>query len=230
MIVFCGGMMRAGSTLQYQIASWVIETAGIGARHGWASPDHLAGTIAELEKKPTWHTLKTHLYTGAVAQALEAERAVALYVHRDLRDVLASSMLKHNLPFTNVWASDTLPEAVRNGHLWEKAPGVHATRYEALMDCPEMEVRAIADKLNVRLGAEAIAGILRACSLENNLARVSALPGGQQYDPGHLMHHRHIGAYRGEVGEYKRILKPEEIALVSAHYGAWLRNHGYTVG
>ena len=37
MLVFCCGMMRAGSTVQYQIATELIESQNLGMSLGWIS-------------------------------------------------------------------------------------------------------------------------------------------------------------------------------------------------
>ena len=46
MWVFCCGMQRSGSTLQYQIAARLVEQAGLGQRLEWVEP----GRFPELRE------------------------------------------------------------------------------------------------------------------------------------------------------------------------------------
>src|SRR5512138_2281267 len=91
--IFCGGMIRAGSTLQYQIASELIERLGLGRRTGYLPPAEHAWVLG-ARPVAGLSTFKTHELTEQVARQCRQSDAVALYIYRDLRDVVSSLQQK----------------------------------------------------------------------------------------------------------------------------------------
>lgn len=49
MWVFCGGMFRSGSTVQYQVAAHVAETAGRGCRLPFAADGDLGAATSSVQ-------------------------------------------------------------------------------------------------------------------------------------------------------------------------------------
>ncbi len=75
--VFCGGMNRSGSTLQYLLASELIERSGLGKRAPYVDPSEHPH---ELACKPSFglSTFKSHIVTQEVARHCEQGNAVVL--------------------------------------------------------------------------------------------------------------------------------------------------------
>ncbi len=146
--VFCGGMIRAGSTLQYQIASELIERADLGRRTTFIPPADHAAALAD---PPPFglSTFKTHQLTDPVAAQCRAGGAVALYIFRDLRDVVSSFQRKEGVRLAGQQLTDQVLELVRTDAAWRSLPHVYVSRYEDVILSLGAEVRRIAEFLGV---------------------------------------------------------------------------------
>lgn len=127
--VFCGGMPRAGSTLQYQMARGLIERAGVGRRGGWLRPDETSSFVA-AGPPAGLSTVKTHAIPDEVARACEAGRGLALYIRRDLRDVVCSHQRKQGVRLDGEALECFLELLIRRDARWRCLPSVHLARYE----------------------------------------------------------------------------------------------------
>lgn len=92
MILVAAGMKRSGSTLQYNVARYLLEVTGDGETHGYWSADRISSRrrrIREWGAAPLFHLIKTHDYPDV---DLVADRV--LYIYRDPRAVAASIQKK----------------------------------------------------------------------------------------------------------------------------------------
>lgn len=100
MLIVCNGMMRSGSTLQYNLVRSLIEKQGIGVGQGFVSVQSWSEIKEQLlnwsiDNKA--HVIKTHdiLPFSEEDQFLE-ENVKFFYVYRDIRDVAISMSRKLN--------------------------------------------------------------------------------------------------------------------------------------
>src|SRR5580692_10544334 len=115
MFIICCGMLRAASTLQYQIASDLVERAGLGQRVGWLEGGDLERAVGGNDRKGQLLVLKTHSYDSALGGMLDAGDARALYSYRDLRDVSVSACRKFGMDFDTFMAKRWLAAAIADG-------------------------------------------------------------------------------------------------------------------
>ena len=54
MWVFCCGMQRSASTLQFQIAAELVERAGLGERVGWVRPEQFPRLLDKHGSDGKW--------------------------------------------------------------------------------------------------------------------------------------------------------------------------------
>ena len=78
MWIFCAGMARSASTLQYQIASHLVEGAGLGSRVPWTSADEFPSLRATPNGSREWRVFKCHECPPEIAMELREGDARAL--------------------------------------------------------------------------------------------------------------------------------------------------------
>ncbi|MGF1480465.1 MAG: sulfotransferase domain-containing protein [Cyanophyceae cyanobacterium] len=234
MFVFCCGMMRSGSTLQYQLAASISEESGKGRGIGeirWSN-------FAELERAYSDDSIKVcklhHIkHLKGARSALESGKAVGIYTFRDIRDVTVSLMSMRKTKFDNiVFKTREIPECLDNYYAWTSLPGLLISQYEEMSQNIPEEVERIAAHLNIELSPEKTQEIANAHSKQNQLHRIQkwnakAEQTANPYDPKTLLLSRHINS--GKSQQWKTTLTPIQIGYLESLAGNWLENHGYSL-
>lgn len=94
MLVFCNGMIRAGSTLQYNYVRSIIEQSGRGRGIGFYSAgqmEELQGRLEEWSRNAALSVIKSHDWSLWQKQLVEDGHALVCYIYRDIRDVAVSA-------------------------------------------------------------------------------------------------------------------------------------------
>lgn len=233
--VLCAGMIRSGSTLQFQLAAAIVEAAEAGERLPWEPEVELERTLELLRGDPGLRVAKAHACSHGLA-AWARDGAPVLYVHRDLREVAASLMRKFRIGIDELLARRWLDGAVAAYAAWTSMPNVLVRRYAELVADPAAEAVRIHGFLAPWLGERRVPEPrLREIGLDHELPRqrqrVANLvarhgrrpdPGELLFDPRELLHHDHFGA----LGDRERA-SPEVRAELSGRFRAWLRAAGY---
>jgi len=240
MWIFCGGMKRSGSTLQYQIASQLVEQAGIGIRIKWYS----SSQFPELRDKYTGvhrhKVFKSHDCTPEIAREISEGDALGFHIYRDLRDVIASQMQMSRVTFNQLWSAGFLQECVENYSQWTALERVASMRYEDIVqDLPRL-VHLMVKHIGLGVSREECKRIAADFDLESQRSRieeskqkqcferVAAIGDDLLFDPHSLLHSNHIQS--GRSGVWRGILTPEEARRVDVTFGDWLYRHGYSLG
>jgi hypothetical protein len=225
----CCGMLRSGSTLQYQIATELVERKGLGKGGGFLTT---AESEKSLARRDTCELLvvKVHDWTASLHALLTRGEAAGVYSIRDLRDVAASIVQKFDAS-TEALFVDWLPRIARNDALWRKAPNVLITRYEDFIVDISQLIILIARLLGVPLSANETVELANELSIENQKARMKnpTVPvsiGAYTFDQKTLLHTNHI--LDGRVGRWNEVLEPNVIAEINVRYSAWLGENGYS--
>jgi Sulfotransferase domain len=237
MWIFCAGMARSASTLQYQIASHLVEGAGLGSRVPWTSADEFPSLRAAANGSREWRVFKCHECPPEIAKELREGDARALCTYRDLRDVIASQMLFLGTSFDRVWSAGFLQDCVERHFAWTATPRVAMTRYESIVADPAAHVRQIAAHLDIPVTDGEAAVLAAEYSIERQRKRIAggaatetvdSADGALRFHPHTLLHHNHINS--GRPGAWKEILTSEEQRRVEETFADWLVDHGYPVG
>ena len=234
MWVFCGGMRRAGSTLQFQIVAHIVEMAQLGVRVPFVPPKEFPRLQVKHAKQTRYKVFKTHCCSDAVASELEEGNALGFYSYRDIRDVIVSSAYKSGTTVDCLLERPLVDELIEQHRLWTGQPRVLVCRYEDMMVDLPTEVARIANHLEVNLStgeSEQIAGLY---GLEKQKVRISALveqleQEGRQdgFDQTSLLHANHIRS--GRVGQWRQELSSKQLSEIESRYGGWLEQHGYVL-
>src|SRR5689334_6566578 len=99
MYVLCAGMYRACSTWQYEVIAHLLERHRDGRRLGYMTGEEFAALEKRDPRGEGWLVLKSHEGHRRFARAIAEGRAVTIYAHRDLRDVVFSMLHKRGVSF-----------------------------------------------------------------------------------------------------------------------------------
>ena len=231
--VFVGGMIRSGSTLQYQIARELVETRLGGEAMGFLESDCLDAKLAEREAEAGARfpcVVKSHVCTAGIRERLDRGEAIAFYTYRDPRDVVISGSRNFGIPLDEFISGRLLDQAVGEGYLWTSCRGVSASSFEALTADPEGWIRGMMRFLGVEEDTEQGAARLAAeYSLEQQKARIERAQhtdlGGFSVDPDSLLHRNHID--RAAVGGWRGQLDADQVREIERRAGDWMADYGY---
>ncbi len=238
MIVISNGMLRSGSTLQYNVAASVLETAGQVTRGGFigefAKPE-IRAKLDALKTADGWTIVKTH--EAPLERSFYDDRVRVLFSYRDVRDIAASIKKKWGYPFEQILADiDAMIEIER---AFADIPNVLVQSYDTLYTDLPAATREIAEFLGVRVGDADVAHIADEFSVESSKQRLEArakhplvqvlgrIAGRFRIDPTTQMHDNHISATGGQDGDWLNQFEATEIAALNERFGDWLIGHGY---
>ncbi len=234
MWIFCCGMQRSGSTLQFQITSRLVEDAGLGKRVEWTKPDRFNKLRKKYAAEEGWKVFKNHNCTEKMEREFHRQNAIGVYTYRDLRDVYVSTMRKNDVTFEQLWKAKFLEQCLRQYQQWTSLPRVLTSKYETmLVDLPG-EVARIAAHLGLRVDAAKCRQIAEEHDLERQKERIEeAKKSGRlkhgyanaYFDPDTNLHTNHI--HSGEVGGWKRVLSDDQVSKIEILGGDWLVANGY---
>jgi hypothetical protein len=246
--VICGGMYRACSTWQYEVVAHLITDYKGGQRLGYLTDEQYAAVIqsnaSSRREDPLqtgqWRVVKTHEGERSFAPALADKRAVAVYAHRDVREVVFSLMHKRGMTFERLLRQGMIHQILANDRFWMAQPDVLIQRYDDLVADPARGVMELASHLGIRLDASEADQIAAEYSHESNRARAEALrrrlqeagvdlanaANAQICDPTTLLHWNHIR--EGRSKSWSTLANARHRAVLRRLCGRWLRARGYS--
>lgn len=234
MWIFCCGMQRSGSTLQYNITCHLVESSGKGRRVPWAPARRFRKVRKEFRYERGWKVFKCHAFSEAMGREFERRRAVGIYCYRDIRDAFVSSMRKHEMTFEQMMQDRFVETILRQYQKWTAMPRVLVSRYEEMIADLPFEVARIAAHLGLALEPEACRHIAQEYTMEKQKQRIEAAKAeGRLFhsyanayvDPVTNLHANHI--HSGAIGGWKDVLTDTQVEAIEALAGDWLQEHGY---
>ena len=239
MYVLCVGMYRACSTWQYEVIAHLLERHRDGVRLGYLTGEQFEELDDREGDDGTWKVLKSHEEHGRFARALAEGRAVAIYAHRDVRDVVFSLMHKRKLDFETLVKQGMIHQVLANDRFWSGQPRSITQRYDRLVADPATGVEELAAHLGLTLEPGEAAEVAAEYSFQANRKRTEELgrrlqQGGvdlddpsiaQTHDRRTLLHWNHMR--EGRVGDWLERTTPRQRAVLARTCGPWLSAHGY---
>ena len=239
MYVLCVGMYRACSTWQYEVIAHLLERHRAGARLGYLTGDQFEGLDDREGHDRAWKVLKSHEEHGRFARALAEGRAIAVYAHRDVRDVAFSLMHKRKIGFETLVTQGMVHQVLANDRFWSRQPRSITQRYDRLVADPATGVEELAAHLGLALAPGEAEAVAAEYSFQANRKRTMELGqelrrGGvdlddpsiaQAHDRRTLLHWNHMR--EGRVGDWRGRVTPRQRAALARICGRWLEDHGY---
>lgn len=232
--VFCGGMYRSASTLQYQIVADLVERARLGQRIAYARPEDFE-TVRDVHREtPGIKVFKSHRLTPAIADEFDDGNARAVYIYRDLRDVVASWIQKTGRSFESIDRKGFVGNCIEQYDRWTACPGVLVSCYETVTADLSGEVKRIRDFLRLPIADDTCDELAQAYSLDRQRERVADVAEGRvevedagkhAFDSRMLLHANHI--FSGAHGAWRSVLTVEQAKRVEAVARDWMLARGY---
>jgi hypothetical protein len=243
-------MYRACSTWQYEVVAHLLEHHCNGLRLGYVTGEQYASLVRDdaactqsgRAEPRRWRVIKSHEGDRSFARALAERRALAVYAHRDVRDVVFSLMHKRGMTFEELLRQGMIHQVLANDCFWTAQPGVLIQRYDHLLADPAAGVTEIAQHLGIALEESSAARIADLYSAESNNARTEALrrklqqagvdlesaANAQICDPTTLLHWNHMR--QGKAGSWRTSATARQLGIMDRMCGRWLEAHGYSMG
>jgi hypothetical protein len=225
-------MIRAGSTVQYQVVAELVERHQLGRRAGFVDDQNVADILASARVTPGMAVLKAHQLIPELRTSLEQGNASLFYTYRDLRAVAVSAMRKWELPFTHVISRNGwLETAVRSSNEIMAFPGVCPSSYEDIVSALPTEITRWASLIGLTISPSDAAALADEFSLQSQLKRIDLIKQqkpedkAEFFDSRSLLHHNHI--FDGSIDGWKTQLEAWQIRQIERRFGDWLREHNY---
>lgn len=232
--IICAGMIRSGSTLQFQLASSIVERAGLGRRVKYVPESEFETVLYRYTKEPGLKVFKAHVCTSALSKIAQAGDAKVIYCYRDIRDVAVSAMRKFDMSFDALVKAGWLDQAITDYYAWTNMPNVLVSRYEEMIRDLKQEACRIAVFLGLNVDTETLSRLAEQYDISKQQQRIADLKQrhGQSikgsdivFDEVELLHHNHI--HKGEINGWRSQLSPLQQHFLTERNSQWLRSLGY---
>lgn len=237
MWLFCGGMQRSGSTLQYQIVSKIVEDFNLGKKVEFDKPEFFNKIREKHRGYKKYKVFKSHKLNQSIRSEFD-DNAKAVYIYRDIRDVIVSLMFKQEKSFDFFFERKIIEKLLTTHSKWIAINNVLISKYEDVENDIKIEVKRIAAFLNISIKDTYADYIAYEFGLEKQQQRINDFLGKKEYierigknkvkkifDPKSLLHHNHITQYKKKG--WINNLKHEQIRKVEEIAGDWLLKNGY---
>ena len=244
MLAVCCGMIRSGSTLQYNLVKNVLEVSKQGQGEGFFSRKKLASmdeTLSSWDQDTKWHVIKTHEPPPDWENDAGRRHYRYFYIYRDLRDVAVSA--KNKFGWEDEELLSALDRAIGVFNHMHSFDNVLWQKYEDVINTSSAAVNEIGSSFGLSLSSEVVNSIADQCSLERTEKIIANLKNSlifkiakslklakfffKQYDSSTLLHGDHISSNRGAPGTWKTNLSADEIDKIQEIHKDWFRTNGY---
>lgn len=238
MWVIAAGMPRSGSTWQYQIISHLCEQhlngLGVGCV-GW----HLLGEAEQMGKDNRPRVLKVHDQDPFWEGLLQNRAARAVYIRRDIRDVIFSLIYKWDRSFTYI-VEKVVPALFATDAFWMRQQSICVQRYEEVIANPDRMITQLANYMKINIDQAEISELIEKYSFANNLKRCHEFEQQLRHrnvdltepqnmhllDPITELGWNHLRD--GRVGAWREYSSTEQQRILRHVCGQWLSQNGYS--
>lgn len=241
MWIFCCGMYRSASTLQFQITTRLVKDTCTGQAIGWIDANRFSEVRDAYADQEGFKVIKVHRCTNSIASEFTQGNALGIYTFRDIRDVYASYMKQRVKPFDYLWREGFVESCLANYQRWTRLPNVLVSKYENITTNLAEEVYRIAQHLGLSIEAEQYEAIAADYSVEIQQQRISQFRHRllqmqlasndhreivDYHDEESLLHMNHI--HSGKNGSWIENLSVEEADLISDRVKNWCAETNYS--
>jgi hypothetical protein len=179
--------------------------------------------------------IKCHKYFKEVKELLLKKEAKAIYIYRDLRDVVVSTMNKNKISFWQLMRSGFIHSILQEYTKWNRLRDILVSKYEYMITDLVQETLKIADYMGVDLDESSAAEIAEKYSIAKQLQKIRSFDYStlgiqaetSKYDPNSLLHENHI--FSGKTKQWETALSPFKVGLIEGIAYNWLIKKNYPI-
>lgn len=221
-IIVCG-MQRSGSTLLFNIIIEILKEKDNDVDTFFDEEIKYKNLLANERSSIV---KKNHTYLTLVANRIKEGKSIGFFTHRDIRDVIVSSIQKGWLNNIDEWISNLrIKYMINNSILYAKTPNMHIFSYEQLMNSKIEVILEVAKILEVPLTEDAIERIENNTSIKRTKKKLQSIPEGVKLEFADQLHKNHIAD--GQSGKWRMHLSKEEANRLTDYCSEYLHYFGY---
>ena len=158
MDMFCCGMYRSCSTWQYDVAQAILRSESFNNTGleveacGYLTGPEYAEFRRATRSRGVIRLFKGHEGHPSYTRAMFRGRAVGLYAHRDVRDVLFSLMFKRRQTFQEILKTGMVHQILVNDRFWR----LHPQRHRIPAQVPRLRIAPLKLEGDLQLGSAAV--------------------------------------------------------------------------
>jgi hypothetical protein len=221
-IVVCG-VQRSGSTLLFNLINEIL------AENKYKEDTFFEKEILYkklLERERSELVKKNHTYLPLVARRVKKGTSVGFFTHRDIRDILASSIQKGWVNNIEEWVdSQRIKYMINNSLLYAKTPNMHIYSYSDLMNKREQTIRSISETLGIELNEESVQKIKQNTSIQKVKKELQQIPQDVKLFYDNQLHKNHIAD--GSSGKWRKFFSEEEKNFLNKYCEDYLKYFDY---
>ncbi|MBD3883246.1 sulfotransferase domain-containing protein [Phormidium tenue FACHB-886] len=241
MWVFCCGMYRSASTLQFQITARLVKENQLGQQVGWIDANRFSEMRDAYANVEGLKVIKVHRCTPSIASEFMHNQAIGIYTFRDIRDVYVSSMSQRMKSFEFIWAEEFIESCLEEFKRWTQPPNVLVSKYEEIIADVPKEVKRIANHLGIPMEPHQYIAVAADYSLQSQQRRIEKFkqqllqrerdPNDHRelvdyHDEENLLHLNHIAS--GKTERWKEYLSAQEVELIEQRVKTWCAENDFS--
>ena len=229
--IFCCGMRRSASTLQYNIVKEILEKSNSGMALGYAESGEIEKLIKKNKDNNGYFVIKVHDFFPLAEELLNEGKAKIIFSYRDIRDIIVSSMYKWNLGNFDITYNYNYVNILKQSYYkWTTLKDVYSSAYEDIIKDLQKEVSEICNYLNIILSKNDIKEIADQVSFEKQKSYLKQnkkfikTPFGEM-DSDTLLHKNHLRS--GKIKQWETELNKFQIATIQRDWKEWILKNNY---
>ncbi|MEQ9552987.1 MAG: sulfotransferase domain-containing protein [Coleofasciculus sp. G3-WIS-01] len=236
MWIICCGMVRAASTLQYQLTSEIVEYKNMGKSIGWIEPNKFSYFQDKYHNYQGCLIAKCHKYIKEAVDLDRKENAKLIYSFRDIRDIYLSLINKNQSKLSFWTIIQQIESALSDYYSWNKLNNILSSKYEIFTKHLSQEVLRIANHIDIQLSPEEARQISDKFTLARQREKIASFDYNKLgvqvnentiYDPKSLLHENHI--FLGESELWKKEMTKLQLSIIEGVFYAWLVENDYPI-
>lgn len=222
--------------MQYQLAAELIESLRLGRRLGFINSETFKTLRDKEGAQKELQVVKCHDYIKDAAELIKKNEARAVYIYRDIRDVVVSVMNVTKKGFYHAIKDGQADYFLKVDHGWRSCPNILISRYEEMVDNRTGEVLRIAAYLGIKTEEVSAAEIARKFSMEEQKKRIQEVDykriyqeSGRDDAPEPFSMLKSTTITSGKIKQWSARLTSFQIGMIEGIAGSWLRKNNYIV-
>lgn len=204
MLIFCSGMLRSGSALQYNLVCCILSLFHPCERHGrWEPKSRFSYNqlLAWSTDNSKYHVIKSARYPEEF-QLAKMGAAKIFYIHRDLRDIAVASKYKWKIEGNELLlmlerAVSGYDVMIANGS--KNSKWCLIQKYEDVYNNMSDAIEEISRQLDLSITKDQIDFVIHECSLEKMMPLTTSR---------YLRHSEFLRVYLGKIANRIKPLLP----------------------